>query len=64
MVKAPRYARIRVSIYDSIYNFASINVLHAALQQQKQPPEMFGKKRCSQKFCKIHTKTPVPDVFK
>ena len=28
---------------------------------QKQPPEMFCKKRCSQKFHKIHKKTPVPE---
>ena len=27
---------------------------------QKQPPEVFCKKRCSQKFCKIHMETPVP----
>ena len=27
---------------------------------QKQPPEVFCKKKCSQKFCKIHRKTPVP----
>ena len=25
---------------------------------QKQPPEVFCKKRCSQKFCIIHRKTP------
>ena len=28
---------------------------------QKQPPEVFGKKRCSQKFRKIYQKTPVPE---
>ena len=28
---------------------------------QKQPPEVFCKKRCSQKFHKIHKKTPVPE---
>ena len=27
---------------------------------QKQPREVFYKKRCSQKFHKIHRKTPVP----
>ena len=27
--------------------------------QQKQPPEVFCKKRCSKKFRKIHRKTPV-----
>ena len=29
--------------------------------QQKQPPEVFCKKRCSQTFCKIHRKTPVSE---
>ena len=28
----------------------------------KQPPEMFFKKRFSQKFCKIHRKTRVPEL--
>ena len=30
---------------------------------QKQPPEVFCKKRCSYKFCKIHRKTPVPEYL-
>ena len=32
-------------------------------QKQKQPPEVFCKKRCSQKFHKTHWKTPAPDLF-
>ena len=28
---------------------------------EKQPPEVFYKKRCSYKFRKIHRKTPVPE---
>ena len=28
---------------------------------QKQPPEMFHKKRYSQNFCNIHRKTPAPE---
>ena len=28
---------------------------------QKQPTRVFSKKRCSQKFRKIHVKTPVPE---
>ena len=28
---------------------------------QKQPPDVFLKKRCSEKFRKIHRKTPVPE---
>ena len=30
-------------------------------QLQKQPPEVFYKRRCSQKFRKIHNKRPVPE---
>ena len=30
-------------------------------KQQKQPPEVLCKKRCSQKFRKIHSKTPAPE---
>ena len=30
---------------------------------QKQPTEVFFVKRCSQKFHKIHRKTPVPESF-
>ena len=29
-------------------------------ETQKQPPEVFCKKRCSKNFHKIHRKTPVP----
>ena len=31
------------------------------MQIQKQPPEVFYKKSCSEKFRKIHKKTPVPE---
>ena len=35
------------------------------LKRQKQPPEVFCKKRCSEKFRKIHRKTHVPEpLFK
>ena len=30
---------------------------------QKQPPEVFCKKRCSEKFGKIHRKTLVPETL-
>ena len=30
-------------------------------EPQKQPLEVFCKKRCSQKFCRIHRKTPVSE---
>ena len=34
-------------------------VVSCVLFLQKQPPELFCKKRCSEKFRKIHEKTPV-----
>ena len=34
-----------------------------SLKHEKQPPEVFYKKRCSYKFCKIHRKTPSPESF-
>ena len=40
-----------------INNKNSLN--HVTLQ--KQPHEVFCKKKCSQEFCKIHKKTPVPE---
>ena len=30
---------------------------------EKQPSEVFYEKRCSQKFRKIHWKTPVPEAL-
>ena len=32
-------------------------------EKQKQPSEVFCRRRCSQKFCKIPRKTPVPISF-
>ena len=32
-------------------------------KKQKQPPEVFFRKTCSQKLCKVHRKTPVPESF-
>ena len=49
---------------------SQINIVHALnviskdcsmTTIQKQPPEVFSEKRCSQKFCRIHRKTPVPE---
>ena len=40
---------------------SSINSHHMKIE--KQPPEVFCKKRCSQKFRKIHRKTLVADSF-
>ena len=38
--------RVKTIIYDSV---------------KKQPPEMFYKKRCSQKSCEINRKAPVSE---
>ena len=37
--------------------------LHSNVEIQKQPPEVFYEKRYSQKFCKVHRKTPVSESF-
>ena len=36
---------------------------YALYHTQKQPQDVFRKKRCSQKFPKIHRKLPVSDLF-
>ena len=41
-------------------NNISIIIQGSLLEKQKQPPEVFSKKRCFQKCHKIHRKTPVP----
>ena len=41
------------------YSFTT-NICIVRLHCQKQPPEVFCKKRCSYKFRKINRKTPVP----
>ena len=48
-----------------LFNFVENLLLSFLWQQtfikyQKQPPEVFCKKRCSYEFPKIHRKTPVP----
>ena len=35
-------------------------ITNNSIYAQKQPPEVFYKKRCSKEFHKIHRKTPVP----
>ena len=45
-----------------VLEFKLLKVLNSIwLNIQKQPPELFCRKRCSYKFCKIHRKTPVPE---
>ena len=43
--------------------FINFKVMYYKLKKiyqfQKQPPELFYRKSCSEKFCNIHTKTPV-----
>ena len=46
--------------YISSFAAASLRIQFAS-EIQKQQPEVFCKKRCSQKFFKIHKKTPVPE---
>ena len=36
---------------------------NSSINIQKQPPEVFYKKRCSDKFHKIHRKTPASESF-
>ena len=38
-----------------------VRSLNLTLTFQKQPPKVFCKERCSQKFPKIHRKTTVPE---
>ena len=63
-----------LSDYDSLcyYNTDNNMSLHSSEIQvkykmdsisQQQPPEVLCKKRCSQKFHNIHSKTPAPDLF-
>ena len=40
---------------------AFLRVTLYVIISQKQPQEVFCKKRCSKKFCKIHRKTPAPE---
>ena len=42
-------------------NSSQKNLQYKIPKKQKQPPEVFCKKRCSYKFYKIHRKTPVPE---
>ena len=44
--------------FNKIFTFIS-----RMLEFKKQPPEVFCKKRCSHRFCKIHRKTPLAQVF-
>ena len=51
--------------YRTFFTSAAEHMGISNLTGQKQPPEVFCKKRCSKKFPKIHRKTPVPEpLFK
>ena len=41
------------------HRILSWTLLKTRVKPQKQPLQLFYKKRCSQKFCKFHRKTPV-----
>ena len=43
------FSKFKIMQWDGVFN------------EQKQPPEVFFKKRCSQKFCKIHRKVTVSE---
>ena len=47
--------------YPSTYNWGGLKNLLSIFLFKKQSPEVLSKKRCSQKFHKIQTKTPVPE---
>ena len=45
------------------YQGCEIEKTEAATEVQKQSPEVFCKKRCSQKFRKLHRKKPALETF-
>ena len=47
----------------SISKFQNTFHFKVIYKWQKQPPEVFCKKRCSLKFRKIRRKTPVPEAY-
>ena len=63
-----KYEIVFCSIFHSqaSYNFANgflISLYVCTHQMRKQFPRGVPKRSCSQKFCKIQRKTPVPDLF-
>ena len=51
-------------LHFQLYNYLAVCKSEKTIcLHQKQPPEVFFKKRCSSKFHKIHSKTPVPESF-
>ena len=46
-----------------LFLFASMKHRSRGNKIQKQSPEVLYKKKCSQKFLKIHRKTPVPEYL-
>ena len=48
------------SYFYTFQNILTHFMLLVSVYSQKQPPEVFCKKKFSYKFCKIHSKTPVP----
>ena len=56
--------KVEVSIYSKPYipillNLQNIRMKNVFKRTEKQPREVFCKKRCSWKFCKFDTKSPV-----
>ena len=59
-------AEMKVKSYETLQTWITRKKGNKSfLNKQKQPPEVFCKKRCSKKFRKIHRKTPVAEsLFK
>ena len=53
---------VKLSVYNAILSATLLEKSQCFSNYgSKQPPEVFNKKRCSEKFHKIHRKTPVPE---
>ena len=48
-------------VWNPLFELESVFRTLSNIYYQKQPPQVFCKKRCPQKFRKIHRKTPVPE---
>ena len=60
-----RMQQCRKKVFHKCFSSILYKSKKQLFEGQKQPPEVFYKKRCSLKFRKIHRKTPVPEsLFK
>ena len=56
-----RMQQCRKKVFHKCFSSILYKSKKQLFEGQKQPPEVFYKKRCSLKFRKIHRKTPVPE---